>query len=67
MQGEAVGGLGALAEARRQWHYWRSQHARAKQRGEQWRERWQATEQQLQAAQQTIAQLQAQIAELERV
>ena len=61
LQGESVAGRGALAEllaeAKRQWHYWRSQHVRARRRGEQWRERWQAAEQQLQAAQQTIAQL----------
>ena len=70
LPGEAVGGRGALAgllvEAKRQWHYWRSQHARAKQRGEQWRARWRAAQQQLQAAQQTIAQLQAQVTELEQ-
>ena len=55
-----------LVEAKRQWHYWQSQHQRAKQRGEQWQQSCGETEQKLAAAQQRIAQLQARVEELER-
>ena len=57
---------GPLVEAKRQGHYWRSQHRRAKQRSEQWRARYGEVAQQLADAQQRIAQLQAQLQELER-
>ncbi len=53
-------------ESKRQWHYWQSQHKRAKQRGEQWKQRCGETEQKLAAAQQRIAQLAARVEELER-
>ncbi len=55
-----------LVEAKRQWHYWQSQHRRAKQRGEQWKQRCGETEQKLAAAQQRMAQLEGQVEELER-
>ncbi len=55
-----------LVEAKRQWHYWQSQHRRAKQRGEQWKQRCGETEQKLAAAQQRMAQLEGRVEELER-
>ena len=55
-----------LVEARRQWHYWRSMHARAKERIAQWQSRHAARQRELAQAQLRIEQLQARVQELER-
>lgn len=55
-----------MVEAKRQWHYWQSQHKRAKQRIEQWQLRCGAAEQKLADAQQRSEQLQARVQELEQ-
>ena len=55
-----------LVEAKRQWHYWQSQHKRAKERIEQWKLRCGEAEQKLADGQQRIEQLQARIQELEQ-
>ena len=55
-----------LVETKRQWHYWRSMHARAKERIAQWQSRHGATERELAQAQLRIQQLQERVQELER-
>ena len=55
-----------LVEAKRQWHYWRSMHQRAKGRIEQWQLRYGEAQQKLAEAQQRSAQQQARIQELEQ-
>ena len=57
---------GALVEAKRAAHYWRSQHARAKERGAQWQAQWREAERKLAAAQQRIEQLAGRVTELEQ-
>lgn len=56
----------SLVEAKRQWHYWQSQHKRANQRSEQWKSRCGQAQQKLADAQQRIEQLQARIEQLEQ-
>ena len=53
-------------EAKRQWHYWRSMHQRAKERLERWKLRCGEAEQKLADAQQRIEQLHERIQELEQ-
>ena len=66
-QGERERSLSVqMVEAKRQWHYWQSQHKRAKQRIEQWQLRCGEAEQKLADAQQRNAQLQARVQELEQ-
>ena len=55
-----------MVEAKRQWHYWRSQHKRAKERIEQWKLRCGEADRKLADAQQRIAQLQERIEALEQ-
>ena len=57
---------GQLVEAKRQWHYWQSQHRRAKQRGEQWKVRYGEAQRKLADAQHRIEQLRERVQELER-
>ena len=67
LQGERERSLSVpLVEAKRQWHYWQSQHKRAKQRIEQWQLRCGNAEQKLADAQQRNEQLQARVQELEQ-
>ena len=56
----------ALVEAKQAAHYWRSQHARAKQRAAIWQARCVERERELADAQQRIEQLQERVQELER-
>ncbi len=53
-------------EAKRQWHYWRSMHQRAKERLERWKLRCGEAEQKLAEAQQRSEQLHERIQELEQ-
>ena len=55
-----------MVEAKRQWHYWQSQHKRAKERIEQWKMRCGEAQQKLAAAQQRIEQQHERIQELEQ-
>ena len=55
-----------LVEAKRQWHYWRSMHQRAKERIKQWQLRCGEAQQKLAEAQQRSEQLHERIQELEQ-
>ena len=55
-----------LVDLKRQAHYWRSQHARAKERSAAWQAKWKATQQELAAALQKLRGLRQQVQALQQ-